>query len=168
MARLPKKLRKLLTQHKQDIDKVVRDLDTQRFDAETTSIPHPHAQLLPDFVKHFTTGDTIVLATKNDLDALYGGDFSQLPIDVPAAPAHKTKKVLDNEPITMDNDKKKNKKRRMRDFDQREIRWNVPDHVKDALPGRGLLLYKDGTSVLAHEFLGPARTELIVSHYTSI
>jgi hypothetical protein len=166
MAGLPKKLRKLLTKHEEDVEKVAQDLNKQRLDAEATSIPHPHADLLPQFVKNLTTGDTIVLATSNDLDALYHGDFLQLPVDVSNAPARKTKKVLDSNHANVDD--KKKKKRRFRDFDKRETRWHVADHAKGALPGRGILLYKDGTSVLVHDFLGPDRTDLIVSPSASI
>lgn len=171
MSTLPKKLRKLLLRHEQDIDAVAEELNAQRSEAESTAIPLPHKQLLPEFVKDFTTGDTIVIATKNDLDALYGGHYDQLPINVPAVPACKVKKQPDGEAtrdINGDKDKKKKKKRRFRDYDARETRWTVAEHAKHALPGRGLLVYKDGTSVLVHDFLGSERTELIVGPSATI
>jgi hypothetical protein len=60
----------------------------------------------------------------------------------------------------------KDKIRRMPNDDPRKDRWKVkmrdPDDMEN-LPGPGLVQYPDGSQVLLHEWLGDARTDLIVS-----
>lgn len=158
---LPRKLRRLLAEHERAVEGITEQLHTQLSLAQSNPIADPRQELLPMIAKELIAGDTIVLASTNSLDELYRGNFTQIPIDITPPPPRKPKAPAEIN--------KKRKKKRFLDHDKREIRWqvDVKDGAMKARPGRGLLLYKDGTLVLVHDFLGEQRTELIVRPLTT-
>jgi SNF2 family DNA or RNA helicase len=137
-------------------------LAVQTDETQSTKLTHLHNEILPDFVKDIVTSKTIVLTSTNSLADLYGGDYTQIPIEDADALLRRAQPPTKSKTSEEDRtEKKKKKKKRFKDYDKRETRWETV--AADALPGRGLLQYRDSTMVLVHDFLGSQRTELIVS-----
>ena len=165
---------RFLDRHRSAVNDSVADITKSLNELQASKSPDLYGEIFVDFVKDVSSGRTVVLATSNALDDWYRKDLSTdkpLPLKASTKPRETSKAAsLPKVPLKSMSKltRKSNRKqeRPMTDDDERETRWTVASRDGSDLkpqPGPGLVLYKDGTEVLVHEFLGEDRTEMIVS-----
>jgi hypothetical protein len=152
------KLRQLLA----DQHEVADDLELRLSNLTTEDIPPPDSSIIPQSVyDHIGTGPMFRPVGESDQRKNKPKAKSK---DI--ATKNTKRRLSKAEEALALKKKERNRIKRLPDDDYRKDRWLVKTKDPEDLamsPGPGLVQYPDGSQVLLHEWLGEARTSMIVS-----